>query len=212
MPRSSWYDDNMMQRDRSERSDHWDQGPNRDRERGRDDGAFFSSGRDERHFDDNDRSMMRSRYERDRNYGSRERNREHSRHRDEHRQYGADDYNRGVPMDETKKLIASNKVEGTPVYDRHGDKLGTIHNFMVDKRRGHVVYAVLKHSGGFLGFNERYYPIEWDQLTYDTRLDGYHVDLVEEDLKGFGSFDSEGRWHQRRTNGRDRSDRQSDRW
>ena len=210
MPRNSWYDDNMMQRDRSERSDYRDQGPNRDRERGRDDGAFFGSGRDERHFGDNDRSMMRSGQERDRDHGSRDRNREHSGHRDEHRQYGADDYNRGVPMDETKKLIASNKVEGTPVYDRHGDKLGTIHNFMVDKRRGNVVYAVLKHSGGFLGFNERYYPIEWDQLTYDTRLDGYHIDLVEEDLKGFGGFDSEGRWHQRRTNGRDRSDRQ--RW
>lgn len=137
--------------------------------------------------------------------------------RGEDRRYGSDDHNRGVPMDETERLIASNKVEGTPVYDRHGDKLGSVHNFMVDKRSGQVVYAVLKHSGGFLGLNERYYPLDWDQLDYDTRLEGYAVGLEEEDLDSFGSFDSDGRWRRGlppresgRSGRRDRSSR--DRW
>jgi hypothetical protein len=30
----------------------------------------------------------------------------------------------GVAIDETKRLIASNKVEGTPVYKRDGEQLG----------------------------------------------------------------------------------------
>jgi hypothetical protein len=33
----------------------------------------------------------------------------------------------GVAIDETKRLIASNKVEGTPVYKRDGEQLGLCH-------------------------------------------------------------------------------------
>ena len=39
-------------------------------------------------------------------------------------------------IEETNRLIASNKVEGTAVYNRQGEKLGTVDNFMVDKRSG----------------------------------------------------------------------------
>lgn len=46
-------------------------------------------------------------------------------------------------IDETDRLIASNKVEGTAVYNRQGDKLGSVDNFMVDKRSGQVAYAVM---------------------------------------------------------------------
>ena len=226
MPRHDWFNDDTMSRDRDEWRDPRLEG----RRYSGDSGAFFDSdrndrfrshgdyGRDRRDFD-SDRNrpiggwgglmgedMERERFrDRDRMSGrdrGRDRMRAESR-RDEH--FGPDDYNRGVPMDETEQLIASNKVEGTPVYDRHGEKLGSIHNFMVHKTRGQVVYAVLKHGGGFLGLGERYYPLEWNQLTYDTRLGGYHTDLDEEDLQSFGSFDSEGRWQRRRSPGRERT-------
>jgi hypothetical protein len=39
-----------------------------------------------------------------------------------------------VETDETEDLIASNKVEGTAVYNRQGERLGDIYNFMVSKR------------------------------------------------------------------------------
>ena len=87
-------------------------------------------------------------------------------------------------------------MEGRPVYGRTEDRLGSIHNFMVDKFRGRVVYAVLKSGTGFLGLDERYYPLEWDQLTFDTRLGGYRVDMVEEDLERSGSWDRNERWSQ----------------
>jgi len=111
--------------------------------------------------------------------------------------FGPDDERSSIPRDETERLIASNKVEGTPVYDRNGDRLGSVHNFMVDKFRGKVVYAVLKCGTGFLGLDERYYPLDWDQLSFDTRLGGYRVDLVEDDLKRFGSWDRNERWSER---------------
>lgn len=96
--------------------------------------------------------------------------------------YDNRDEERRVATDETDRLIASNKVEGTRVYDRRGNRLGTIYNFMVDKRSGRVEYAVLSF-GGFLGMGERHYPLPWNQLTYDERQGGYVVDITERDLE-----------------------------
>lgn len=107
--------------------------------------------------------------------------------------FGPDAYREGLARDETERLIASDKVEGTPVYDPNGRHLGSIHNFMVDKRSGQVVYAVLKNSRGFLGLDERYYPLHWAELTYDRRVDGYGVDLTRDELDSRCSFDAFGR-------------------
>ena len=101
--------------------------------------------------------------------------------------YGYDDYHRGLPIDETSRLIASNKVEGTPVYGRGGDRLGTIYNFMVDKISGQVEYAVMSY-GGFLGLGQRYFPLPWRILNYDTREGGYRIDMRDRDLERAPSF------------------------
>jgi len=71
-------------------------------------------------------------------------------------------------------VISSNKVEGTAVYNGSGDKLGSIDDLMIDKRSGHVRYAVLEF-GGFLGMGTDRYPIPWDYLRYDTEKDGYVI-------------------------------------
>src|SRR3954449_8705312 len=83
--------------------------------------------------------------------------------------------------DETDKLIASNKVEGTAVYNRKGERLGTVENFMVGRRSGQVAYAVLSF-GGFLGVGESHHPLPWNALTYDTNQGGYVVDLDRDQL------------------------------
>jgi sporulation protein YlmC with PRC-barrel domain len=112
--------------------------------------------------------------------------------------YGPDDTRDGLARDETSHLIASNKVEGTAVYGRNGERLGSIYNFMVDKRSGQVEYAVMSY-GGFLGLGSRYYPIPWRMLTYNTREGGYHVDMTERDLENAPSFnrDNEPRYDRR---------------
>jgi hypothetical protein len=87
-----------------------------------------------------------------------------------------------VERDETTDLIASNKVEGTAVYNRQGDKLGSVYNFMVGKRSGHVAYAVMSF-GGWLGMAESYHPLPWHTLSYDTERGGYVVSLSKERLR-----------------------------
>ena len=92
-----------------------------------------------------------------------------------------------VAMDETGRLIASNKVEGTAVYNREGERLGSVYNFMVDKMSGQVAYAVMSF-GGFLGIGDSYHPLPWKSLTYDTAKGGYVVDLDRSRLEGAPSY------------------------
>jgi hypothetical protein len=92
-----------------------------------------------------------------------------------------------VEKDETTDLIASNKVEGTAVYNRQGEKLGEVYNFMVGKRSGQVAYAIMSF-GGFLGIGQKYHPLPWNALTYDTGKKGYVVDADRERLMAAPSY------------------------
>ena len=84
---------------------------------------------------------------------------------------------------ETHDLIASDKVEGTKVYDMNGDHVGSIERILVEKRGGKVSYAVLSF-GGFLGMGHEHYPLPWSKLDYDESLGGYRVDINKDQLEG----------------------------
>jgi hypothetical protein len=79
-------------------------------------------------------------------------------------------------------LIASDRVEGTPVRRAGGEKIGTIARLMIDKLSGNVAYAVLSF-GGFLGMGQKHAPIPWARLSYDRTLGAYRLDLTDEELK-----------------------------
>jgi sporulation protein YlmC with PRC-barrel domain len=81
------------------------------------------------------------------------------------------------------KLIASSRVEGTNVYNRQGESLGEIHDLMIDKKSGHVAYAIMSF-GGFLGMGESYHPLPWSVLDYSESQGGYVVDIDKDRLKG----------------------------
>ncbi|MDQ0509490.1 PRC-barrel domain-containing protein [Ancylobacter amanitiformis] len=99
---------------------------------------------------------------------------------------------------ETMTLIGSDKVEGTAVYRPDGDRIGSIARVMIDKLSGQTAYAVMSF-GGFLGFGEDYYPLPWSLLKYDEALDGYVVDITDEQLQGAPHHTSanEGAWEDR---------------
>lgn len=94
---------------------------------------------------------------------------------------------------ETHSLIGSDKVEGTAVYRSNGEKVGTIERVMIDKRSGKVVYAVMSF-GGFMGIGEDYYPLPWPLLTYNPRLEGYEVNVSEQQLTGAPKYGSHETW------------------
>jgi sporulation protein YlmC with PRC-barrel domain len=84
---------------------------------------------------------------------------------------------------EMGNLISSRRVEGTDVYNTQGEHLGSIEHVMLDKLSGQVAYAVMSF-GGFLGIGEKYHPLPWSVLDYDTAKGGYVVDLDKKTLEG----------------------------
>jgi sporulation protein YlmC with PRC-barrel domain len=95
-----------------------------------------------------------------------------------------------IAISETDRLIASDKVEGTAVYNIQGERLGSVYNLMVDKLTGQVAYAVMSF-GGFLGIGERYHPIPWSKLTYDTPMGGFVIDIDRATLERAPSYSLE---------------------
>ena len=75
------------------------------------------------------------------------------------------------PSDTGGRLIAASKVNGTTVYNRAGEKLGSVYDVMVDKRSG-----------------KAYHPLPWQSLTYDEVQGGYVVDLDRSRLEGAPSY------------------------
>lgn len=77
-----------------------------------------------------------------------------------------------------RNLIASDRVEGTPVRRSDGGDVGVIERLMIDKRSGKVAYAVMRASGGGS------HTLPWGVLTYNTGLDAYEVNVTSEQLQG----------------------------
>jgi PRC-barrel domain protein len=94
---------------------------------------------------------------------------------------------------ETYSLIGSDKVEGTAVYRSNGERVGKIERVMIDKLTGKVAYAVMSF-GGFMGIGEDYYPLPWSLLTYNPRLEGYEVNVGEQQLKGAPRYSKHESW------------------
>ena len=91
------------------------------------------------------------------------------------------------PVDYRHELISSRRVEGTPVYNRSDERLGSIHSVMIEKQSGNVAYAVLSF-GGIFGLGEHVHPVPWQVLNYDVGLDAYVVDISREELENAPSM------------------------
>ncbi|HEX3574239.1 MAG TPA: PRC-barrel domain-containing protein [Rhodopila sp.] len=93
-------------------------------------------------------------------------------------------------------LIAAHQVQGASVYNTALEKLGTLEDIMIDKASGRIAYAILSF-GGFLGIGDRYYPLPWEKLAYNTEIGGYIADVDRETLEGAPSYSdtATASWH-----------------
>jgi sporulation protein YlmC with PRC-barrel domain len=87
----------------------------------------------------------------------------------------------------TGQLIAARQVQGTTVYSTGLEKIGSVEDVMIHKSTGRIAYAILSF-GGFLGIGDRYYPLPWEKLSYDTELGGYVTDVDRDVVEGAPSY------------------------
>lgn len=81
-----------------------------------------------------------------------------------------------------RPFIGTDRVEGTAVYGRGDERLGTITRLMLDKVSGRVAFAVLS-TGGILGIGSEERAIGWDHLDYRPELAAYRTRLSPDDLR-----------------------------
>ena len=93
-----------------------------------------------------------------------------------------------VMTKETQPIISASKVEGTAVYGSNREKIGTVDSLMIGKRDGKVQHVILS-VGGFFGMGDKMHSIPWSKLAYDNELDGYKLNVTEEQLKNAPTFD-----------------------
>lgn len=91
------------------------------------------------------------------------------------------------PDTPTQLLIQSNKADQMTVKSRDGEKIGYVYSFMINKRSGRALYAVLT-IGGFLGMGKAYYPLPFQLLAYDPANDSYQVTIDRRVLEGGPSW------------------------
>jgi sporulation protein YlmC with PRC-barrel domain len=91
------------------------------------------------------------------------------------------------PKDTTGHAIAASQVNGTNVYNATGEKLGSVHDVILNKMSGKAEYAIMSF-GGFLGVGDKYHPLPWSQLRYDTAQEGYVINLDRNRLQGAPAY------------------------
>lgn len=95
-----------------------------------------------------------------------------------------------APRAETSKLITASRIKDTAVFNSFGDKIGTVADMSIDRTTGQVTYALMSF-GGFLGIGEKFHPLPWDVLKYNTEREGYVIPLTKEELQDAPSYTSE---------------------
>ena len=99
----------------------------------------------------------------------------------------------GTPDDSSgpgPRLMLASTLEGNPVINLEGEKLGSIEEIMLDVPMGRIAYAVLS-SGGFLGVGDKLFAIPWNALTLDTDNKCFLLDVSKERLEKAPGFDKD---------------------
>ena len=84
-------------------------------------------------------------------------------------------------------LMGADTLLGNDVYNKDGEDLGDIKEFMIDMASGKVSYAVLSF-GGLLGMGDKLFAVPWAALTLDTANKRFTLDVLEETLKDAPGF------------------------
>lgn len=84
------------------------------------------------------------------------------------------------------ELVASDRVEGTSVFGTGREKVGHVHNFMVNKRTGQVAHVIVSDSGLFGLGATRYLLVPWADLTYEPDLGGYVAHISKDMMSEHG--------------------------
>jgi sporulation protein YlmC with PRC-barrel domain len=89
-------------------------------------------------------------------------------------------------------LMGANTLLGNDVYNKDGEDLGDIKEYMIDMASGKVAYAVLSF-GGVFGLGDKLFAVPWAALALDTVNKRFTLNVNKETLKQAPGFNQD-RW------------------
>lgn len=85
-------------------------------------------------------------------------------------------------------LMGADTLMGNDVYNRDGEDLGDVKEFMIDMDSGRLAYAVLSF-GGLLGMGDKLFAVPWAALKLDTVNKRFTLDVPKDRLAAAPGFD-----------------------
>ncbi len=87
-------------------------------------------------------------------------------------------------------LMGADTLLGNDVYNRDGQNLGDIKEFMIDMASGKIAYAVLSF-GGLLGLGDKLFAVPWAALSLDTVNKRFTLGVPKAALSDAPGFDKD---------------------
>ena len=107
--------------------------------------------------------------------------------RDKYGMYNGGDHDNSGPGPE---LMGADTLMGNDVYNKDGEDLGDIKEFMIDMASGKISYAVLSY-GGLLGLGDKLFAVPWSALKLDTVNKRFTLAVLKDSLENAPGFDND---------------------
>ena len=88
------------------------------------------------------------------------------------------------------ELMGADTLMGNDVFNKDGEDLGDIKEFMIDMSSGRIAYAVLSF-GGLLGMGDKLFAVPWPALTLDTTNKRFTLNVPKDRLQDAPGFNKD---------------------
>ena len=90
-------------------------------------------------------------------------------------------------------VVSASKIIGEAVENRQQEKLGKIHELVIDAKEGRVAYAVLSF-GGFLGMGNKLFAMPWNAFEFSSTENKLILNVDKQKLEMAPGFDRDAKW------------------
>jgi PRC-barrel domain len=90
-------------------------------------------------------------------------------------------------------VVSASKIIGETVENPQQEKLGKIHELVIDASEGRVAYAVLSF-GGFLGMGNKLFAMPWKAFEFSSTENKLILNVDKKKLEAAPGFDKDAKW------------------
>jgi sporulation protein YlmC with PRC-barrel domain len=90
-------------------------------------------------------------------------------------------------------VVSASKIIGEAVENLQQEKLGKIHELVIDASEGRVAYAVLSF-GGFMGMGNKLFAMPWKAFEFSSTENKLILNVDKKKLEVAPGFDKDAKW------------------